>query len=67
MNPGNGGTSPRLVRIADGTTTPLKLPSEAEVHSVLWTADGKRLALLVTAYDDALFEYYTTHSKFPYY
>lgn len=53
VNPANnsyhgmhGVTSPRLLRIADGTTTPLKLPSEAEVYGVLWTADGKRFALL---------------------
>ncbi len=43
----HGGTSPRLVRIEDGATTPLDLPAGAEVHDVEWTVDGKRFALTV--------------------
>ena len=43
----HGGTSPRLVRIKDGATTPLDLPKEAEVLVVNWTADGQRFALIV--------------------
>ena len=43
----HGGTSPRLVRVEDGTTTPLDLPAGAEVHDVNWTVDGKRFALTV--------------------
>ena len=43
----HGGTSPRLVRVEDGVTTPLDLPEEAEVHSVDWTVDGERFALTV--------------------
>lgn len=43
----HGGTSPRLVRIKDGATTPLDLPKEAEVLEVNWTADGQRFALIV--------------------
>ena len=43
----HGGTSPRLVRIKDGATTPLNLPEEAEVLEVNWTADGQRFALIV--------------------
>lgn len=54
VNPANnnyrdwhGGKSPRLVRIKDGATTPLKLPKEAEIMDVEWTADGQRFALMV--------------------
>jgi dipeptidyl aminopeptidase/acylaminoacyl peptidase len=43
----HGGTSPRLVRVEDGATTPLDLPTDAEVHEVEWTADGQRFALTV--------------------
>jgi len=43
----HGGTSPRLVRVEDGTTIPLDLPEESEVNSVSWTVDGKRFALTV--------------------
>jgi dipeptidyl aminopeptidase/acylaminoacyl peptidase len=43
----HGGTSPRLVRVEDGNTTPLDLPSDAEVHDVEWTVDGQRFALTV--------------------
>jgi dipeptidyl aminopeptidase/acylaminoacyl peptidase len=42
-----GGTSPRLVRVDTGETTPLDLPAGAEVHDVSWTADGRRFALSV--------------------
>ena len=54
VNPANngyhgrhGGTSPRLVRVEDGTTIPLKLPANSEVYSVNWTANGQRFALTV--------------------
>jgi len=43
----HGGTSPRLVRSDTGETTPLALPTGAEVHDVSWTADGLRFALTV--------------------
>jgi hypothetical protein len=43
----HGGTSPRLVRVEDGATTPLDLPADAEVHDVKWTVYGKRFALTV--------------------
>ena len=43
----HGGVNLRLVRVADGTTRPLALPSDAEVNSVRWTADGQRFALIV--------------------
>jgi len=43
----HGGTSPRLVRVDDGETTPLDLPAGSEVHDVEWTADGGRFALTV--------------------
>lgn len=43
----HGGTSPRLVRVKDGATTPLDLPADAEVHDVEWTVDGQRFALTV--------------------
>ena len=54
VNPANNGphgwhgdTSPRLVRIEDGATTPLDLPVDAEIYDVEWTVDGKRFALTV--------------------
>ena len=54
VNPANnsyhgwhGGTSPRLVRIEDGTTSFLNLPKEAEVLEVDWTANSQRLALTI--------------------
>lgn len=43
----HGGTSPRLVRVDTGDTTALDLPAGAEVHDVVWTADGGRFALIV--------------------
>ena len=43
----HGGTSPRLIRVGDGVTTPLDLPQDAEVYEVEWTADGRRIALVV--------------------
>ncbi|MEM9978353.1 MAG: hypothetical protein AAF808_12070, partial [Cyanobacteria bacterium P01_D01_bin.2] len=42
-----GSTSPRLVRLEDRATIPLDLPTDAEVYSVSWTADGQRFALTV--------------------
>ncbi len=47
----HGGTSPRLVRVENGTTTPLDLPAEAEVLGVDWTVDGERFALTVAHSD----------------
>ena len=47
----HGGTSPRLVRVEDGATTPLDLPADAEVLGVDWTADGQRFALTVGGAD----------------
>lgn len=46
-----GGTSPRLVRVADGKVTPFDLPTDAEVHDVTWTADGERFAITVALAD----------------
>jgi len=43
----HGGTSPRLVRVEDGVTTPLNLPEGTEVDDMVWTVDGKRFALIV--------------------
>jgi dipeptidyl aminopeptidase/acylaminoacyl peptidase len=43
----HGGTSPRLVRVEDGATTPLDLPADVEIHEVEWTVDGHRFALTV--------------------
>jgi dipeptidyl aminopeptidase/acylaminoacyl peptidase len=43
----HGGTSPRLVRVEDGATTPLDLPADVEVHDVAWTVDGEHFALTV--------------------
>ncbi len=47
----HGGTSPRLVRVGDGATTPLALPVDAEVLTVEWTVDGQRFALTVSHAD----------------
>jgi dipeptidyl aminopeptidase/acylaminoacyl peptidase len=47
----HGGTSPRLVRVEDGVTTPLDLPPAAEVWSVSWAVDGQRFALTVGTAD----------------
>jgi len=54
LNPANnsyqgwhGGTSPRLVKIEDGSTTSLSLPTDAEILEVSWTSDGQRFALTV--------------------
>ena len=54
VNPANngfqgehGGTSPRLVRVDDGVTTPLQLPQGAELLDEAWTADGGSFALTV--------------------
>jgi dipeptidyl aminopeptidase/acylaminoacyl peptidase len=54
VNPANndyqgrhGGTSPRLVSVENGATTPLPLPQGAELLDVEWTADGRRFALTV--------------------
>jgi dipeptidyl aminopeptidase/acylaminoacyl peptidase len=43
----HGATSPRLVRVEDGATTPLNLPKDAEVDDMIWTVDGQRFALIV--------------------
>ena len=43
----HGATSPRLVRVEDGATTPLNLPEDAEVDNMVWTVDGQRFALIV--------------------
>ncbi len=43
----HGGTSPRLVQVKGGATTPLDLPAGAEVHDVAWTVDGQHFALTV--------------------
>ncbi|NQV15241.1 hypothetical protein HQ531_07270, partial [bacterium] len=48
----HGGTSPRLVRVEDGTTIPLNLPPKAEVHDVEWTVNGQRFALTVAHGDN---------------
>lgn len=42
-----GGTSARLVRVEDGATIPLDLPSDVKVFQIKWTADGQRFALVV--------------------
>jgi dipeptidyl aminopeptidase/acylaminoacyl peptidase len=41
----HGSTAPRLVVVEGGRETPLDLPGDVEVHSVTWTADGRRFAL----------------------
>ena len=53
VNPANnsyhgmhGGTSPRIMRIADGKTVSLGLPDDGEVYAVDWTADGQKFALM---------------------
>jgi len=43
----HGATSPRLVRVDNGTTIALNIGENAEVHNVRWTADGKRFALTI--------------------
>jgi len=43
----HGGISPRLVRVEDGVTTSLNLLEGAEVDDIVWSADGKRFALIV--------------------
>ncbi|MBD79746.1 MAG: peptidase [Crocinitomicaceae bacterium] len=43
----SGGTSPRLVKISDGSTKELGLPKDKEIVGVTWTADGQRFALNV--------------------
>ncbi|UCD63966.1 MAG: S9 family peptidase, partial [Candidatus Zixiibacteriota bacterium] len=43
----HGGTSPRLVRVESGATTPLDLPANSEIHNMAWTVDGQRYALTV--------------------
>lgn len=47
----HGGTSPRLVEVETGATTPLSLPAGAEVHNVDFTADGRHFALTVSHSD----------------
>ncbi len=42
----HGATSPRLVKVEGGAVTPLNLPNDVEVHSVHWTVDGQRFALI---------------------
>jgi dipeptidyl aminopeptidase/acylaminoacyl peptidase len=46
-----GGTSPRLVRVEDGSVRPLALPDGAEVHDVEWSADGDRFAITAALAD----------------
>ncbi|MEL7067878.1 MAG: prolyl oligopeptidase family serine peptidase [Cyanobacteria bacterium J06581_3] len=55
VNPANNGyygsygaTSPRIVRVADGTEAALNLPETAAVTGVRWTAAGDRLAIIVS-------------------
>lgn len=43
----HGGTSPRLIRVDNGSITQLKLPEETELYGVRWSADGQQFALLV--------------------
>jgi dipeptidyl aminopeptidase/acylaminoacyl peptidase len=43
----HGGTSPRLVRVNGGATTPVNLPADTEIYDVEWTVDGRRFALTV--------------------
>ena len=43
----HGGTSPRLVQVDGGAVTLLDLPEGAEVHGVVFTADGEHFALTV--------------------
>lgn len=43
----HGGTSPRLLRIDNGSILPLALPKEAEIIDLSWTADGKQFAFTV--------------------
>lgn len=43
----HGGTSPRLVQVEGSAVTTLDLPDGAEVHGVVFTADGEHFALTV--------------------
>ncbi|MBN2274848.1 MAG: S9 family peptidase [Bacteroidales bacterium] len=43
----HGGTSPRLIRVDDGTTTLLDIGENAEIYEIEWTVDGQRFALTV--------------------
>jgi len=43
----HGGTSPRLVRVENGATTPLHPAVYGEIDNIIWTADGQRFALTV--------------------
>lgn len=43
----HGGTSPRLVQVEGSAVTTLDLPDGAEVHGVVFTADGENFALTV--------------------
>ena len=49
----HGGTSPRVLKISNGQTTDLKVPTGAEVIATNWTADGQRFALSV-AFEDRI-------------
>jgi hypothetical protein len=42
----HGATTPRLVAVGSGAEVPLPLPAGIEVHSVSWTADGSRFAMI---------------------
>lgn len=43
----HGSTSPRIVAVKGGASTPLPLPTDAEVRRITWTADGTAFALTV--------------------
>jgi len=47
----HGGTSPRLVEVEGGATTPLTLPPGTEVHNVEYTVDGRHFALTISDSD----------------
>ncbi|MGD1851878.1 MAG: hypothetical protein ACFCBU_15255 [Cyanophyceae cyanobacterium] len=47
----HGSKFPRLLSVENGTETPLELPADTEIHSVKWTADGQRFALMVRSTD----------------
>lgn len=47
----HGGSSPRIFSIKDKTTTPIKIPADAEMLDVKWTVDGSRFALYVDQKD----------------
>jgi dipeptidyl aminopeptidase/acylaminoacyl peptidase len=42
----HGARAPRLVQVQGGAERPLEFPGDAEVLSVIWTADGQRFALV---------------------